>query len=66
MQRSITQGFGQARLYDVYQSKEMLYALASSSQEAIALRVNISRTSTTYYGNGSNFLNGVGRIYQTA
>ena len=58
--RSMTQGFGQVRLYDVYQAQLLLYALASSSNQEVSLRMNISHFSTTYFGNGSNFVNGVG------
>lgn len=61
-----TQGFPQAALYDVFEARDMLTTLACGDANCRELKKSLSDTSFTFVGDGTTFVNGVGRAGETA
>jgi hypothetical protein len=62
----LKEGFIQSFIYDVAESKTLLYALARKDHIGFAFRRHIVYTSTTLIGNGNNIVNGVGAVGEVA
>jgi len=58
----IQQGYPYAFIWDVDESRRLLEALADSSDNGVTFRKNIAYRTTTYIGDGSSYLNGVGAV----
>ena len=63
---AIRAGYHHAIIYDVYEAKTLLYALARRDEVGKKFRQHIIYTSTTLVGNGNNLQWGIGQIGEVA
>jgi hypothetical protein len=59
---AILKGFPNLRVFDVNESKTLLYALARDDEIGVDLRRHVVKVATTFIGDGENYDGGVGDV----
>ncbi|KAJ1414999.1 hypothetical protein B484DRAFT_454671, partial [Ochromonadaceae sp. CCMP2298] len=59
---AVVQGYPHAWIYSVNESRTLLHALAARNEEGKELRRHVTLASTTFVGDGVNFVNALGAV----